>query len=58
MFADRMAVLDAFESWLRLAPGGATLVANVADDGVAAVVERAVFPRTQNGGSFNYPFVF
>jgi len=25
---------------------------------VAKVVERAVFPRTQTGGSFSYPFVF
>jgi len=25
---------------------------------VAAGVQRAVFPRTQNGGSFSYPFVF
>jgi UDP-N-acetylmuramate--alanine ligase len=40
VFADRGAVLDAFEAWLRRAPAGATLVANVGDDGVAAVVER------------------
>ena len=40
VFADRTAVIDAFEGWLRRAPAGATLVANVADEGVAAVVER------------------
>jgi len=55
VFADRDAVLDAFERWLRAAaePGGAagpgrrvgqvrevTLVANVSDPGVAALVER------------------
>ena len=39
-FADRAAVVDAFAGWLRHAPAGAVLVANVADDGVAAVVER------------------
>ena len=39
VFADRPAVIDAFEIWLRRAPAGATLVANVADEGVAAVVE-------------------
>ena len=27
-------------------------------DCVAGVVQRAVFPRTQAGGSFSYPFVF
>ncbi len=40
VFADRAAVIDAFERWLRSAPSGATLIANVADEGVAAVVER------------------
>ena len=40
VFADRPAVIDAFATWLRRAPAGATLVANVADEGVAAVVER------------------
>ncbi|MDO8483670.1 MAG: cyanophycin synthetase [Candidatus Limnocylindrales bacterium] len=40
VFADRPAVIDTFEGWLRRAPAGATLVANVADEGVAAVVER------------------
>ena len=40
VFADQLAVIDAFERWLRRAPAGATLIANVADEGVAAVVER------------------
>jgi hypothetical protein len=40
VFADRPAVIDTFEGWLRRAPAGATLIANVADEGVAAVVER------------------
>jgi len=40
VFADRAAVLAAFETWLRRAPRGATLVANVGDDGVAELVER------------------
>ncbi len=40
VFADQAAVVDAFDRWLRRAPAGATLIANVADDGVAAVVER------------------
>jgi UDP-N-acetylmuramate--alanine ligase len=40
VFADRSAVVDAFESWLRRAPAGATLVANVGDEGVAAVLAR------------------
>lgn len=40
VFADRAAVVDTFEHWLRGASSGATLVANVADEGVAAVVER------------------
>jgi UDP-N-acetylmuramate--alanine ligase len=42
VFADRAAVVDAFVAWLRRAPADSTLVANVADDGVAAVVERLV----------------
>ena len=40
VFADRAAVLDAFEAWLRRLPEGATLVANVGDPGVEAVVDR------------------
>jgi UDP-N-acetylmuramate--alanine ligase len=40
VFADRAAVLDAFEVWIRRARSGANLVANVGDEGVAAVVER------------------
>lgn len=40
VFADRAAVIDAFEVWIRHALPGSTLVANVADDGVARVVER------------------
>jgi UDP-N-acetylmuramate--alanine ligase len=40
VFVDRWAVIDAFVAWLRRAPVGATLVANVSDEGVAAVVER------------------
>ncbi len=40
VFADLDAVIDTFEAWLRRAPDGATLVANVADEGVATVVER------------------
>ena len=43
VFADRDAVVDAFERWLRAAaaPGRqVTLVANVADPGVASLVER------------------
>ena len=40
VFTGRAAVIEAFESWLRRAPAGATLVANVADPGVAEVVER------------------
>ena len=39
VFADEGAVLDAFEAWLRQAPG-ATLVANVGDPGAARIVER------------------
>jgi UDP-N-acetylmuramate--alanine ligase len=40
VFADRDAVIDAFAAWLRRMPTGATLVANVADPGVEAVVDR------------------
>jgi UDP-N-acetylmuramate--alanine ligase len=40
VFVDRAAVIDVFEAWLRGATPGAVLVANVADDGVARVVER------------------
>jgi UDP-N-acetylmuramate--alanine ligase len=40
VFADRVAVIDTFAAWLSRAPTGATLVANVGDEGVAAVVER------------------
>jgi UDP-N-acetylmuramate--alanine ligase len=43
VFADRDAVVDAFVGWLRRAATTAerpTLVANIADDGVAAVIER------------------
>lgn len=40
VFADRVAVADAFEGWLRRMPDAATLVANVGDPGVELVVER------------------
>ena len=40
VFADRSAVIDAFESWLRRMPGQATIVANVGDPGAEAVVAR------------------
>jgi UDP-N-acetylmuramate--alanine ligase len=39
VFADAAAVREAFERWLRRMPGDGVIVANVADDGVAAVVE-------------------
>lgn len=39
VFSDRDAVVDAFAAWIRRAPAGATLVANVGDAGAAAVVE-------------------
>jgi UDP-N-acetylmuramate--alanine ligase len=42
VFPDREAVGLALVAWLRRMPEGATLVANVADDGVAAVVARLV----------------
>ena len=40
VFADEAAVGDALEAWLRRAPDGATLVANVGEPGVEAVVAR------------------
>jgi len=40
VFADRTAVADAFERWLRAVPEGATLVANIGDPGVETVVDR------------------
>ena len=40
VFADLDAVVDTFAAWLRNAPAGTTLVANVGDPGAAAVVER------------------
>jgi UDP-N-acetylmuramate--alanine ligase len=40
VFADEEAVLTAFEEWLRRAPDGATLVANMRDGGVRQIVER------------------
>jgi UDP-N-acetylmuramate--alanine ligase len=40
VFVDRTAVETTFERWIRRAPAEATLVANVVDEGVAAVVER------------------
>ena len=45
VFADRAAVLDAFEAWIRRAPDGdhgrvPVLIANVADDGVAELASR------------------
>jgi UDP-N-acetylmuramate--alanine ligase len=40
VFADRAAVAAAFEAWLRRLPDDATLVANVGDPGVEAVVDR------------------
>ena len=42
VFTDAAAVEGAFEAWLRRAPADAALVANVAEPGVAAVVERLV----------------
>ncbi|MEA2631989.1 MAG: UDP-N-acetylmuramate--alanine ligase [Chloroflexota bacterium] len=38
VFADRAAVVTAFDGWLRRAPEDATLVANVGDPGVEALV--------------------
>jgi UDP-N-acetylmuramate-alanine ligase len=40
VFADEDAVVTAFEAWLRRAPEGATIVANVGDPGVEAVLRR------------------
>jgi UDP-N-acetylmuramate--alanine ligase len=45
VFADRAAVLDAFEAWIRRAPSGGhgrapVLVANIADGGVTELVRR------------------
>jgi UDP-N-acetylmuramate--alanine ligase len=40
VFADQGAVIETFERWIRGTPPGATLVADVADPGVAEVVER------------------
>ncbi len=42
VFADRVAVTDAFEAWLRRMPDGATLVANVGEPGVESVVDRVL----------------
>ena len=39
VFADRAAVVATFEAWLRHAPPGATVVANVGDPGVEAVLD-------------------
>ncbi len=39
-FADREAVIDVFAAWLRNAAPHAVLVANISDEGVAAVIER------------------
>ena len=47
VFADRDAVVATFESWLRRAPSGATVVANVGDPGVEEVLDRlADWPGT------------
>ena len=40
VFADGPAVVDAFVTWLRSSPAGATVVVNVGDTGGAAVAER------------------
>jgi UDP-N-acetylmuramate--alanine ligase len=40
VFADVQAVMDAVEGWLRRMPREGTVVANVGDPGVAALVER------------------
>ena len=40
VFPDRDAVVGAFEAWLRQAPEGATVVANAADPGVEALLDR------------------
>lgn len=46
VFADGTAVEDAFVRWLDAMPGGGTVVANVADPGVAAIVERLADGRS------------
>ena len=48
VFADEAAVLDAFAAWLARAPD-ATVVANLADPGVAQVLARASRRRGQGG---------
>jgi UDP-N-acetylmuramate--alanine ligase len=45
VFADREAVLDAFAGWLRGAPDGATVIANVGDEGTATILERLLPDR-------------
>ncbi len=40
VFADRAAVIDAFEAWLRRMADGSTLVVNIGDPGGEAVVDR------------------
>jgi UDP-N-acetylmuramate--alanine ligase len=40
VFADLAAVVATFEAWLRRSPRGATVVANVGDPGVEAVLDR------------------
>jgi UDP-N-acetylmuramate--alanine ligase len=50
VFADEEAVVATFEAWLRRAQHGATLVANVGDPGVEAVLDRlADWPGTIMG---------
>lgn len=39
VFPDRDAVVDTFGRWLRRAPAGGTLIANVGDEGVAQVLD-------------------
>jgi len=41
VFADEATVRDAFVGWLAAMPAGATLIANVADPGVAAILPRS-----------------
>lgn len=40
VFADQAAVVATFEAWLRRAPDDATVIANVGDPGVAAILGR------------------
>jgi UDP-N-acetylmuramate--alanine ligase len=40
VFADRAAVADVFEAWLRRMADGSTLVANIGDAGVETIVDR------------------